>query len=122
MPNLVGTGGTNADFRFGGMNTFPRSPPVVNPDQPVPGRRRGEDLAQPLCEQSQRPGRHIWQHSSEVTVFFIMSISAGVDGDDLDPGRLEPPVSHGAGDASTDCVLDIAGRLDKFTKAMVMSA
>ena len=59
MPNLVGTRGTNADFRLDGMNTFARSPPFVNPDQPVPGRRRGEDLAQPLCEQSQRSRWHM---------------------------------------------------------------
>jgi len=29
---------------------------------------------------------------------------------------------RGARDASVDCVLDIAGRLDEFTKAMVISA
>ena len=45
-----------------------------------------------------------------------------VDGDDLSPGSLEPPVSRGARDASADCVLDIAGRSDEFTKAMVISA
>jgi len=41
---------------------------------------------------------------------------------DLGPGRLEPPVSRGARDASVDCVLDIAGRLDEFMEAMVISA
>ena len=46
----------------------------------------------------------------------------GVDGDDLGPGGIEPPVSCGARDASTDCMLDTAGRLDEFTKAMVISA
>ena len=59
MPNFVGARGTNADFRFGGVNAFAWSSPAVNPDQPLPGRRRGEDLAQPLCKESQRSCRHM---------------------------------------------------------------
>ena len=45
-----------------------------------------------------------------------------VDGDDLGPGRLDPPISRGARDTSVDGVLNIAGRSDEFTKAMVIAA
>ena len=66
MPNLVGMGGTNADFWFGGMNTFAWSPPVVNPDQPVPGRRRGEDES----ERQSREASHERSHC-QIAAFHI---------------------------------------------------
>jgi hypothetical protein len=56
VPNLVRPGPSDADLRFGGMHALTRSTPTVNPNEPIPGGRRCEHLAESLREDGERTG------------------------------------------------------------------
>ena len=58
MPDFVGSGSTDADFRSRRVNASPRPPPLVQADQTAPGCGRGEDLPEPLSKHGQGPRRH----------------------------------------------------------------
>ena len=59
MPDLVRSGGSNPDFRWRGVDAPVRTSPLVPSHEPVPGGRRGEDLAEALCQQSQGSRGHV---------------------------------------------------------------
>src|SRR5262245_639705 len=59
VPDLIGTSGANADLRPGRINAFAGTPPLALAHEPVPGGGRGEDLAKPLRESSQRSCRYV---------------------------------------------------------------
>ncbi len=50
MPDLVGTGSANPDFRFGRVNASTRPSPFVDSHKAVPGGSRGKDLSKPLSK------------------------------------------------------------------------
>ena len=59
VPDLVGSGGADADFRTRGMKALAGPPPLEAAEESIPGRGRGENLTQALGQQGQRARRYV---------------------------------------------------------------